>query len=42
MDDSKELYEQIRANVKEWRNTKSISLANETMELLEKVLKEYE
>lgn len=40
--DSKELFEQIRANVKEWRKTKSVSLAASTMELLAEVLKEYE
>lgn len=39
--DSKELFEQIRANVKEWQETKSISVASATMELLAEVLKEY-
>jgi hypothetical protein len=32
--DSKELYEQVRANIEEWRETKSVSLAASTMELL--------
>jgi hypothetical protein len=40
--DSKELYEQVRKNVKEWQKTKSVSLAASTMELLAEVLKEYE
>ena len=40
--DSKELFEQIRKNVKEWQETKSISVAADTMELLAEVLKEYE
>lgn len=38
--DSKELYQKIRENVKEWRKTKSVSLAATTMELLAEVLKE--
>ena len=38
--DSKELYEQVRANVKEWQRTKSIQLASTTMELLAEALKE--
>lgn len=39
--DSEKLFEQIRANVKEWQKTKSISVATATMELLAEVLKEY-
>ena len=38
--DSKELYQKIRENVKEWQKTKSVSLAATTMELLAEVLKE--
>ena len=40
--DSKELFDKVRANVKEWQRTKSIDLAASTMELLAEVLKEYE
>ena len=31
---------QIKVNVKEWENTKSISLAGDTMELLAQIIKE--
>lgn len=40
--EGKNLYEQVRKNVKEWQRTKSIHLAATTMELLAEALKEYE
>ena len=41
MDDDA-VFKQIRENVREWRKTKSVSLAGETMELLDKIIPEKE